>query len=112
MDANTIWMIITGIFVPVVVGGFWLLWNKTDGIKTDIAGMISGAMKRVDDDSKNQWSKINETASELKDFKLLAEQRFAKSDDVRSLISEVKSELKSIDDKLDRLAMGHGRAAE
>ena len=126
METVTIWQIITGVFIPVVIGGFWLLHSQNSTLKADFTKMIdtikadfdqavehaknnatmglSGAMSRLDKDGSEQWQHINETKKELSDFKLFAEQRYARDSDVKSLIDKIERQMVSISEKLDHLA--------
>ncbi|MCR4341663.1 MAG: hypothetical protein NUW01_17445 [Gemmatimonadaceae bacterium] len=104
MEQITLWQVITLVFIPVIGGGFLLLYRKSESIKAEIVGMITGMTKRLDEDGRDQWAKINQTAADLAKFQLDAERRFAKESDMKELIQALRADLKTIDEKLDYLA--------
>lgn len=82
-DTVSLWAVLTAILIPLMAGGFWLLWARIDGMRTDI---------------KDLWEALNSTREKQRVGDVEAERRFAKADDIRDLKDDLHKRLDRIED--------------
>ncbi|GAB3123806.1 hypothetical protein [Novispirillum itersonii] len=79
-DGLSVQQVITGVLVPVVTAGFWILWHR-----------ISEATATA-----------KTTAGELTAHKVDCERRFARAEDLERLEARIEARFDRLEEKLDR----------
>jgi len=92
-DSISIWSVISVVLLPLLGGGFFLLWSRQD--------------KHQETDAThhdNVWEAIHELRNKIQGLQVDCERRFVKTDDLRSLEERLDGRLGRIEDKLDAIA--------
>jgi hypothetical protein len=109
MNVEWTWVVAT-ICIPVVAGGFWLLWTRTEAVRRDVGEdrqVVEKTMfKRLDEraaDDQQQWTAITALQAKQAADALDAERRFAKSTDIDNLRREITAQFGKVDSQFDKV---------
>jgi hypothetical protein len=108
-DSITLQEVVTGILVPVVIAGFWILWRRGDETRAVADKGASEAKAAVDDLSKRDKQDRDEIGSalgaerhKLQQHQVECERRFARVEDLQRLEEKIEDRFDRLDVKLDR----------
>ncbi|HVI52905.1 MAG TPA: hypothetical protein VM661_16980 [Candidatus Sulfotelmatobacter sp.] len=91
-ESISVWSVLTVVMLPLLGGGFFLLWTRLDKHQ-------DGEATHHD----NVWDAIHELRTWLQRHQVECERRFVKTDDLRSLEERLDGRLSRIEGKLDAI---------
>lgn len=90
-DSLTLQDVVTGVLVPVVTAGFWILWNR--------GNEASAAARTV---AADLWENLNVERAKLTAHQVDCERRFARAEDLERLEARIEARFDRLEEKLDR----------
>lgn len=90
-DSLSVQDVLTGILVPVVAAGFWILWHRGN----EAAAAAKG-------DAADLWESLNVERAKLTAHQVECERRFARAEDLDRLEARIEARFDRLEEKLDR----------
>jgi len=97
-DTITLQEVVTGILVPVVAGGFWLLWHRAHECMAAVDRLAA-----KDKASRDEiWNALNAERGNLQSHRVECERRFARVEELQRLEERIEDRFDRLEEKLDR----------